>query len=185
MGKKDTITKNYMKENRVFADTFNYLLYNGQQMIQPEKLREIDTTEMAILQGGDQKHQDSETVQKYRDILKKTVVKEDGETVYLLLGVENQTDIHYAMPVRNLIYDALQYGKQVSDITAENRKTGKKRAAGTVSDESSRFCSIIIAFITCAAAFSIYIRVFSVIYSFNLSLSFAYFMHPSTSRRLV
>ena len=99
-------------------------------MIQPEKLREIDTTEMAILQGGDQKHQDSETVQKYRDILKKTVVKEDGETVYLLLGVENQTDIHYAMPVRNLIYDALQYGKQVSDITAENRKTGKKRSGG-------------------------------------------------------
>ena len=85
---------------------------------------------MAILQGGDQKHQDSETVQKYRDILKKTVVKEDGETVYLLLGVENQTDIHYAMPVRNLIYDALQYGKQVSDITAENRKTGKKRSGG-------------------------------------------------------
>lgn len=130
MGKKDTITKNYMKENRVFADAFNYLLYNGQQMIQPEKLREIDTIEMAILQGGDQKHQDSETVQKYRDILKKTVVKEDGETVYLLLGVENQTDIHYAMPVRNLIYDALQYGKQVSDITAENRKTGKKRSGG-------------------------------------------------------
>ena len=119
-----------MKENRVFADAFNYLLYNGQQMIQPEKLREIDTIEMAILQGGDQKHQDSETVQKYRDILKKTVVKEDGETVYLLLGVENQTDIHYAMPVRNLIYDALQYGKQVSDITAENRKTGKKRSGG-------------------------------------------------------
>ena len=29
MGKKDTITKNYMKENRVFADAFNYLLYNG------------------------------------------------------------------------------------------------------------------------------------------------------------
>lgn len=56
MGKKDTITKNYMKENRVFADAFNYLLYNGQQMIQPEKLREIDTIEMAILQGGDQKH---------------------------------------------------------------------------------------------------------------------------------
>ena len=126
MGKKDTITKNYMKENRVFADAFNYLLYNGQQMIQPEKLREIDTTEMAILQGGDQKHQDSETVQKYRDILNKTVVKEDGETVYLLLGVENQTDIHYAMPVRNLIYDALQYGKQVSDITAETERQGRK-----------------------------------------------------------
>ena len=125
MGKKDTITKNYMKENRVFADAFNYLLYNGQQMIQPEKLREIDTIEMAILQGGDQKHQDSETVQKYRDILKKTVVKEDGETVYLLLGVENQTDIHYAMPVRNLIYDALQRsgGEYLSGFYKEDKLT--------------------------------------------------------------
>lgn len=127
MGKKDTITKNYMKENRVFADAFNYLLYNGQQMIQPEKLREIDTTEMAILQGGDQKHQDSETVQKYRDILKKTVVKEDGEAVYLLLGVENQTDIHYAMPVRNMIYDALQYGKQVSVILRQKTERQERK----------------------------------------------------------
>ena len=137
MGKKDTITKNYMKENRVFADAFNYLLYNGQQMIQPEKLREIDTTEMAILQGGDQKHQDSETVQKYRDILKKTVVKEDGEAVYLLLGVENQTDIHYAMPVRNMIYDSLQYGKQVMEIAAEHRK--KKDRNGTQAEYLSGF----------------------------------------------
>ena len=137
MGKKDTITKNYMKENRVFADAFNYLLYNGQQMIQPEKLRESDTTEMAILQGGDQKHQDSETVQKYRDILKKTVVKEDGEAVYLLLGVENQTDIHYAMPVRNMIYDSLQYGKQVMEIAAEHRK--KKDRNGTQAEYLSGF----------------------------------------------
>ena len=34
---------------------------------------------------------------------------------YVLLGIENQTRIHYAMPVRNIIYDALQYGKQVEE----------------------------------------------------------------------
>ena len=38
-----------------------------------------------------------------------------------MLGIENQTDIHYAMPVRNIIYDALQYGKQVADIAARHR----------------------------------------------------------------
>ena len=42
----------------------------------------------------------------------------DDEAAYILLGSENQTDIHYAMPVRNIIYDALQYGKQVADIAA-------------------------------------------------------------------
>ena len=130
MGKKDTITKNYMKGEQGFRGCLQLFTVQWAADDSTGKTEEIDTTEMAILQGGDQKHQDSETVQKYRDILKKTVVKEDGETVYLLLGVENQTDIHYAMPVRNLIYDALQYGKQVSDITAENRKTGKKRSGG-------------------------------------------------------
>ena len=44
---------------------------------------------------------------------------------YVLLGIENQTDVHYAMPVRNAIYDALQYGRQVADIAAEHRRNKK------------------------------------------------------------
>lgn len=47
---------------------------------------------------------------------------QNKEATYLLLGIENQTDIHYAMPVRNMIYDSLQYGKQVMEIAAEHRK---------------------------------------------------------------
>ena len=35
---------------------------------------------------------------------------------------KNQTDVHYAMPVRNAIYDALQYGRQVADIAAGHRR---------------------------------------------------------------
>ena len=48
MGKVDTITKNYMSNNVVFADAFNYLMYDGNPVIRPEKLRELDTTEIAI-----------------------------------------------------------------------------------------------------------------------------------------
>ena len=44
---------------------------------------------------------------------------------YVLLGIENQTDVHYAMPVRNAIYDALQYGRQVADIAAGHRRNKK------------------------------------------------------------
>ena len=64
-------------------------------------------------------------VQKYRDILKTAVIMQEVETYYLLLGIENQTDIHYAMPVRNMIYDALQYGRQVTDTAARHRKNRK------------------------------------------------------------
>lgn len=55
-------------------------------------------------------------------MLKSAVIKEDGEAAYILLGIENQTDIHYAMPVRNAVYDALQYGRQVADIAKKHRR---------------------------------------------------------------
>ncbi len=126
MSKKDTVTKAFMRENTVFADAFNYLIFNGEKVIQPERLQELDTTELVQLtvKGNTPKN---ETVQKYRDILKAAVIMEDENADYLLLGIENQTEVHYAMPVRNMIYDALQYGNQVSDIAAENAK--EKNAA--------------------------------------------------------
>ena len=37
----------------------------------------------------------------------------DDEAVYVVLGIENQDKIHYAMAVKNMLYDALQYAKQV------------------------------------------------------------------------
>ena len=64
-------------------------------------------------------------MQRYRDFLKFAVIKQDERTSYVLLGIENQTDVHYAMPVRNAIYDALQYGRQVADIAAEHRRNKK------------------------------------------------------------
>lgn len=124
MSKKDTVTKTFMRENTVFADAFNYLIFNGKKVIQPERLQELDTTELVqlIAKGKNNKN---ESVQKYRDILKATVIMEDENADYLLLGIENQTEIHYAMPVRNMIYDALQYGNQVAAIAAQNVKEKK------------------------------------------------------------
>ena len=127
MGMADTVTKQYMRENTVFADAFNFLLYDGESVIQPEKLKELDTTELAVPFAVDNTdNRQAEAVQKYRDILKMTTVMTDDTAAYVLLGVESQTDIHYAMPVRNIIYDALQYGKQVSEISARNRKKSKQ-----------------------------------------------------------
>ena len=48
MGTSDIVTKEYMRENTVFADAFNYLIYNGEKVIDPAKLKEIDPTEIAL-----------------------------------------------------------------------------------------------------------------------------------------
>ena len=122
MGKTDIVTKNYMRGSDIFADAFNFLIYNGEAGIQPQSLQERDATELAVLFSNDSVKNETEVQQKYRDVLKRAVIMQNKEATYLLLGIENQTDIHYAMPVRNMIYDSLQYGKQVMEIAAEHRK---------------------------------------------------------------
>ena len=128
MGMADTVTKEYMRSNKVFADAFNYLIYDGEQVVKPALLQELDTTEIAIPFALDEKENPAEdVVQKYRDVLKSAVIMQDAEASYILLGVENQTEIHYAMPVRNIIYDALQYGKQVSEVAKRHKSKGDRK----------------------------------------------------------
>ena len=67
MGVKDTVTKDYMNDPRIFADAFNFLLYNGRQVILPEKLHSIDTTMIGIPYGADGAGM---PVQKFRDNMK-------------------------------------------------------------------------------------------------------------------
>lgn len=123
MSEKDTVTKEYMQDNVVFADAFNYFLYDGEQIINHEQLKPLDTTAIALPYGEDN---DTVPVQKYRDILKMVTAKEDDKAAYLLLGIENQSDIHYAMPVRNMLYDALQYASQVNSAGKSHRKGNNK-----------------------------------------------------------
>lgn len=53
MGAADTVTKAYMRENTIFADAFNYLIYGGRRVIDPNSLKELDTTEIALPFGAD------------------------------------------------------------------------------------------------------------------------------------
>jgi len=128
MAEKDTVTKEYMQDAEKFADAFNFLLYDGEQIIKPEHLKPLDTAAIALPYGDDSK---SVPIQKYRDVLKMATAMEDENATYLILGIENQSDIHYAMPVRNMLYDALQYSSQISEIS----KAHKKNRDATSGDE--------------------------------------------------
>ena len=122
MSEKDAITKEYMQDKETFADAFNFLLYDGKQVIRPEQLRPLDTTSIVLPYGEDSK---LVPIQKYRDVLKMVTAMEDDKAAYLLLGIENQSEIHYAMPVRNMLYDAIQYVAQV-DEAAKSHRIGDK-----------------------------------------------------------
>lgn len=126
MRDKDAVTKEYMKDAEIFADAFNFLLYNGEQIIKPEHLHEIDVTSIVMPYGD---NAGSEIIQKYRDILKTASAMAGENTAYLILGSENQSEIHYAMPVRNMLYDAAQYTKQIESTAKFHKKAKTKKTS--------------------------------------------------------
>ena len=132
----DTITKDYVKDAGVFADIFNYYIYGGRQVILPEQLTERDSTKIALPYGADGA---VVPVQKFRDVQKLYAAMTDGKIEYVLYGAENQAEIHYAMAVKNNLYDALEYAGQVEEAAKSHRKEMKrKKEQGETSAEEDR-----------------------------------------------
>ena len=124
MGKIDTITKEYMENPVVFADAFNQFLYHGDQKIDPARLKELDTTGIVVPYGADGA---SVPEQKYRDVLKLLYAMTDGDAAYCVMGIENQTEIHYALPVKNGVYDFLQLSHQVNEAANSHKREAKQK----------------------------------------------------------
>ena len=103
------VTKEFMKDNKRFADAFNYCLFGGRQLVDPDTLTELDTTELFITK----KIKDAYMAQKFRDVLRCTTLKENDQACYVILGIENQTAVDNTMVARNMLYDAIQYFNQI------------------------------------------------------------------------
>ena len=106
-----------MKDPVIFADMFNKFLYHGKQVINPDNLIEMDSTEIVVPYGEGKA---GVPAQKYRDVLK--LMKTDGNIAYCILGCEDQGAIHYAMPVKNMLYDAMQFARQVTKAAKSHRQ---------------------------------------------------------------
>ena len=138
MGRKDIITKEYMEDTEVFADVFNHMIYKGEKVIDPKNLKELDTANVIIPYGANGAEV---PYQKYRDVFKILCAMEDENAVYLLLGVENQSNVHYAMPVKNMVYDSLEYAAQVQKAEASHKKARKEKEPKEKKPDSAEFLS--------------------------------------------
>lgn len=104
-----------------------YDIYDGKQIINPDSLEELDTREIEVPYGGEKGTK--QPVQKTRDVIKSVIAMMDKRIAYLLLAIEVQANIHYAMPVKNMVYDALQYAKQIEDAIFSHKKSGDYKGA--------------------------------------------------------
>ncbi len=107
-----------MSDNEVFADVFNQFLFHGEKVLTSDSLTPVDTSAFTVLYG---ETGTDTSVQRFRDVLKLGIAKKNKTVVYLLLGIENQSEIHFAMPVRNMLYDALAYTEQVEATAKRHR----------------------------------------------------------------
>ena len=89
MSKKDTLTKQYLGQNPVFADAFNYYLFNGEQVIKPSDLKEQDPIEIAIIRKMGRVFPN----QKYRDLLKLCTIRHSEYATFVLLGTPEPDSI--------------------------------------------------------------------------------------------
>ncbi|MCD7712804.1 MAG: transposase, partial [Firmicutes bacterium] len=92
MGKPDTATREYINDSYVFADVFNYFIYGGRKVVNPQNLEKLDASTLLTVFG---KNGDEETIQRYRDALKKAALMVDDEAAYIVLGIEAQTRVDY------------------------------------------------------------------------------------------
>ena len=114
MGLQDDVSKEYISDRFRFADLFNNEVFGGERMVDPERLHEQDSVQTMVMYGGGRMRDGGKrnkvlmSTHRVRDVLKKAVIMNDGKLAYLLLGIENQTDINLAEPVRCMLYDATE-----------------------------------------------------------------------------
>ena len=106
MGQKDIVEKMLLDNAEVFADVFNALLFNGEQIMRPEDLESI------ILTSGykAEKVQGGELHEQVRDVAK---LWHNTVCCIAFCGIENQTKVDAFMPARVIGYDGITYRSQL------------------------------------------------------------------------
>lgn len=115
MKSKNAVSKNYLSDVRRFTEVCNNELFGGKDFLNPENMRELNPEER-LVQGLRPK--ELKVLEKYRDVLKIY----NNQIIFLILGIENQADVNFAMPLRQMLYDVLKYEGQRSAIEREHRE---------------------------------------------------------------
>lgn len=131
IGAIDAITKAYIRKNEVFADAFNYFMYDGAQVIQPERLKELDSTEIAILlnekDATDKKAVQVEAQQKYRDILKLAAFINNNPRMNMEAAAARVIEAINHVPIRIQEGDGkFNMCEAIEEMIKDGREAGRK-----------------------------------------------------------
>ena len=120
MGKGNAAVREWMSNPVRFSDLYNGIVFQGKQVVLPEELEPAEGETDFLLEDNEQKVQE---IHRYRDI----VMRWKKGALLVLLACENQEKVHYAMTVRNMLYDSLSYAGQIQQLWKEREKEEKQK----------------------------------------------------------
>lgn len=123
--KKDFYSNVFFSDNERYADIINCLGCNGMAFVEGKDLRELDSMVYRTrMRGSDPKRRRKRTM--YRDLVRRTPFGVN----FAIVGIENQEEIDYAIPLRIMCYDAGEYEKQAAQMRKRIRKNPNGLSAG-------------------------------------------------------
>ena len=133
MGQKNNALCSCLSDPVIFADFINGSIHNGEKVVSPGQLSERETVTCQKEGTGHLPTRKPQYVERRRDVLK-AVFHDD---CYIVIGIEAQNRVDYAMPVRCMEYDVTEYKRQLKELK-NNRKEklpGEEFFSGMAKDE--------------------------------------------------
>ncbi len=135
MGQKNNVICSYLSNPVVFADFINGSIHNGEKVVFPDQL--MDRERVTHLKenpppvkrpSGKPKY-----VERQRDSLKAVF----GGDYYIVIGIEAQNKVDYAMPIRCMEYDVTEYKRQLRERSRsrEGKLSGGEFLSGMAKEE--------------------------------------------------
>lgn len=122
MGEKNNVMCVYLSKPEVFADFVNVGYFQGKKEIWPQQLSDsgqVSYDEAGIESGG---RESAGKSARSRDVIK---TDRRGKK-YVIIGIENQDMVHYAMPFRCMEYDVREYRKQLRLLKEKNLRQDRE-----------------------------------------------------------
>ena len=117
MGKANLAVNRLLERKEIFADLINGTIFEGKPVLQAAEL------EMISPHSGIMKKKEkgkAGAIEREGDIRMKAGIG----TCIVWFANETQNKVHYAMPVRTMLYDALEYTKQIQDLEKQHKEDG-------------------------------------------------------------
>lgn len=128
MSEKDAVSITYFKDKERFADLLNGYFFSGEEIVSSGDISEKDR----IITRTRKKKGQIRSQRLERDVVRRVKLKMQ----MVLVALENQTDIHYAMPVRVLNEDGINYYEQWKETGKKHRDNKDLKGAEFLSGYS-------------------------------------------------